>query len=693
MPGLTLTDAGRQALTAAGGTNALTLTRAALGTGRYTPDGTETALTEQAAEASLTTDASAADGTITATARDEGDLAYSAYELGLFAKTADGTEVLLGIFSDPDAEPFLVKSATSIARVTLTLTVGSAQAGGVDSGSVSFTAQSAATAQAGLVALASSADITAASSNDRGIVPTGVERAIGSQDWASLLTSLGAWEQGREYSSGDTAFTLGSGGTEAFYHASLADANTASTEDTESWQRLYIGSAVESQERLASLTANLSSANRSAWVITRAVDELDLGTPGTVGFGVGYVGSALDLLMNTYNVFPMPGHDDPADPWYGNYLHPQGGHFVCIPKFYLRYGYEGSPQYAAYGVNSIDIISRYGYEKLTAEEQATGWFLPRCFIDLGAEQDFFLVSKYQVRYHFTNGYCMSSNKYYPTKVGSTSESDNRIRRYNFIAYSKALDGMAAMSAFMHAALGLVNLANMRGGRGPHNACTHATETTSYSKPYHWMVANGPARANITDGMYLRNAHNGQACGVMDNGHVGTMVTGLTVAASSNTTGSFTTSPSLFLMSRSASITDFTGAYGAATDHWNSSSTLTSSSTVFDNTAYDWPYAATLDKNSNVRYWIINDPDTQAFSNPETDNGHALFGVLPRNSGAVTSASTTDGGRLYTSVAANVSFFFRQGLSQHNPYFDFCTTYGRYSTTSVDCGWRTGIYPN
>ena len=693
MPALTLTDAGRRALTAAGGTGALTLTRAALGTGRYTPDGTETALAGQVAEASLTADPASADGTITATAREEGDLAYNAYELGIFAAGADGTEVLLGIHSDPEAEPFLVKSASAIARLTVTVTAGSAQADAVDSGSVSFASQSATTAQAGLVTLASSADIDAASSNAPCIAPTGVERAIGAQDWASLSSALGMWESGREYASGDAAVTLDSGGTEAFYHASLAEGNTASTADGESWQRLYIGSAVDSQKRLASLTANLSSASRSARIITRAVDELDLGTPGTVGFGVGYVGSALSLLENTYNVFPMPGHDDPASPWYGNYLHPQGGHFVCIPKFYLRYGYEGSPQYATYGVNSVDIISRYNYEKLSADEQATGWFLPRGFIDLGAEQDFFLVSKYQVRYHFTNGYCMSSNKYYPTKVGSTSETNNRIRRYNFIAYSKALDGMAAMSAFMHACLGMVNLVNMREGRGPCNACTHATETTSYSKPYHWLVANGPARANITDGMYLRNAHNGQACGVMDNGHVGTMVTGLTVAATSNTTGSFTTSPSLFLMSRSASITDFTGAYGSATDHWNSSSTITSSSTVFQNTATTFPYAATLDKNSNVRHWPINDPDTQAFSNPETDDGLAMFGVLPRNSSSITSTSTNDGGRLYTSVAANVSFFFRQGLSQHNPYFDYCTTYGRYSTTEVDCGWRTGIYPN
>jgi hypothetical protein len=61
-------------------------------------------------------------------------------------------------------------------------------------------------------------------------------------------------------------------------------------------------------------------------------DIYNIGTAGTYGFGVG----ALRANEIPTGWMPLPGHDDPTSPNYGNYLDPLGSHMVFIPKFWYK---------------------------------------------------------------------------------------------------------------------------------------------------------------------------------------------------------------------------------------------------------------------------------------------------------------------------------------------------------------------
>ena len=152
----------------------------------------------------------------------------------------------------------------------------------------------------------------------------------------------------------------------------------------------------------------------------------DIGVAGQKGFGVGICQP--DLLPVA--LIQITGTLDINHANYGNYqVSVDGSEVVFVPRCWLRIGDSRSPHYALFGANAIDVVKLSTFAS-ELEANASGYMLPRAFIDGGQVQPGFFVDKY-------NGWSLSdsdagtvnpqtkgiaSSKKYGNPIGSSTET-------------------------------------------------------------------------------------------------------------------------------------------------------------------------------------------------------------------------------------------------------------------------------
>ncbi|KFF48784.1 hypothetical protein GY26_12325 [Gammaproteobacteria bacterium MFB021] len=163
----TITDAGRAALIDADhdGTTALTLSEIGFGRGRYTPSADQTALREPIKRlASMAGQAVAAD-TLHVSVQDESSDTYAVGEIGLFTDTG----VLFAVYSQ--SEWIIEKAAPSTLLLATDLVVEALDVSSITFGDAAFLNPPATTEVAGVLELATQAEVDAGSDARRGVVP------------------------------------------------------------------------------------------------------------------------------------------------------------------------------------------------------------------------------------------------------------------------------------------------------------------------------------------------------------------------------------------------------------------------------------------------------------------------------------------------------------------------------------------
>ena len=180
----TITDAGRQALIDGDnmGTLPLRITQIKLGTGRWSPDGTATALLEPLKWAPTIGGLAVAPDTIHVTITDDSADAYSFGEFGL---VTDGG-VLFGIYSDPDG--IMDKAADALLLFAADVVLATVPAGSVViDGSGGFSNPPSTEDAPGVAELATQAETEAGTDDSRIVTPKKLMDAASSSSIANKL--------------------------------------------------------------------------------------------------------------------------------------------------------------------------------------------------------------------------------------------------------------------------------------------------------------------------------------------------------------------------------------------------------------------------------------------------------------------------------------------------------------------------
>lgn len=294
-----------------------------------------------------------------------------------------------------------------------------------------------------------------------------------------------------------------------------------------------------------------------------------IGTPGTLGFGVGRCPAAsLPAGMSALDGTDYLGHSQ-----YGNYQFTDGSVMCWIPKFYYRIASVSSSVYATYGVNAIDIVGVDTYAD-EAAANAAGYAMHRAFIDGGVEQPGFFVDKYKcskqalgtgyVASSIANGLPLSSSSVHNPFSGLTGGVD---AYYSAIDLAHRRDGsngnvnassiFFCCSRFVHSALAMLSLAH---GQYSQNDtwCAWYNATYNYPKGCNNNALKDSDDATVTyasDGYsncgrtgsgvpFAKTTHNGQTCGVADlNGLIYEISIGITcIATTKSITGASQANP-------------------------------------------------------------------------------------------------------------------------------------------------------
>lgn len=297
-----------------------------------------------------------------------------------------------------------------------------------------------------------------------------------------------------------------------------------------------------------------------------------IGVPGTQGFGVGVCPTAVLPAGMT----PLYGHDQVQHPNYGNYQFSDGSVMVFVPCFYYRIASTLSPNYATYGVNSMDIL---GVNTFTSETEANaqGYALHRAFIDGGAVKAGFFFDKYMtsknalgtgyVASSILNGLPLSSAATHNPFSGLTGGADFYYSAVDLPHRRDGSNGNVNASSIFHCASifqrsAIAMLATAHG----QSAAVNGTGTTNcawYHATYNFPkglnnnqapVAGTISSADVNDtaitftsdgysncgktgsgSPFAKTTHNGQTCGIADvNGLMWEISIGATCIASTKT---------------------------------------------------------------------------------------------------------------------------------------------------------------
>lgn len=183
MINMVITTAGRQAIVNAQktGTNAVTIEKIAVGTGKYTPVATQTGLQVEVKRQLIAEGGSTGDNAIHVAYRDESNASYTVYEFGLFL--TDGT--LFAVYSSSTA--ILQKSVNSVAFLSVDITFEDIDVSSITFGDVTYSNAVATTTNAGVLMVASDDEVIAGTANQKAVTPNNLKALTSTSSRAGLI--------------------------------------------------------------------------------------------------------------------------------------------------------------------------------------------------------------------------------------------------------------------------------------------------------------------------------------------------------------------------------------------------------------------------------------------------------------------------------------------------------------------------
>nr|DAH50783.1 MAG TPA: LONG TAIL FIBER PROTEIN [Caudoviricetes sp.] len=180
---MVITTAGRQAVINAKqtGTNAVTISKIGVGSGKYTPAESQTILQQEIKRLKIVEGGSAGDNSFHVAYIDESTDAYSIFEFGLFLE--DGT--LFAVYSSQEA--VMQKTSSAVAYLTVDVALENMDVQNISFGDVSYTTAAATTENAGIVALATDEEVKAGTSSQKALTPKSLNSLTASDGQAGLV--------------------------------------------------------------------------------------------------------------------------------------------------------------------------------------------------------------------------------------------------------------------------------------------------------------------------------------------------------------------------------------------------------------------------------------------------------------------------------------------------------------------------
>lgn len=348
----------------------------------------------------------------------------------------------------------------------------------------------------------------------------------------------------------------------------------------------------------------------------------DIGIVGRQGFGVSFPDATEDELA-TIGMTPMNGTYDKTSDNYGNFMSNNGGVFVYIPHYYVRYGEQTEADYDVYGANVLGVKSHDAYNSET-EANADGYFSPRAFYD-GSDsvnQQGFFMQKYEPYAKTVGGVV------YPFGDGSARGMVNIIPVDMMTRARNLGSDYFVASYFMHQAMDIITLLQGQ----------HSTGTANCA----WWKARGGANYP-NNGWSTTNpqlySHNGQKNGVMGvSNFTWEFCLGVTTSGTSATQGqTVVANNKIYLLKPTVKIKDLTNGFGGPTDAWGTTANLLENYDEFDTTDH---FALTTS-----RTWYWGNGNNQMYISP-VKNGvldtkaRDSFMLIPNTEQSVSASANT-----------------------------------------------------
>lgn len=273
-----ITNAGRQALLNAEqtGTNAVTIARIGVGSGRYTPSLNQTELQQETKRLNIIEGGATGDNAFHVAYRDESDDAYSIYEFGLYLDNG----ILFAVYSSSDL--VMQKSASSTAMLVVDVALEDVSTSQITFGSVTYEVAGATSSNAGVVTLATEQDVANGEAVNLAITPAvlGARTATETRTGLIELATVAEAQAGADAVRAITPATA----------KAIIDYRLASSADT------ITGASTTKAVTPASLTARTATTGRTGLVelATEAetlagTDELKAITPKTLKSAISNV--------------------------------------------------------------------------------------------------------------------------------------------------------------------------------------------------------------------------------------------------------------------------------------------------------------------------------------------------------------------------------------------------------------------
>ena len=183
---LVITEAGKQALVNATqtGTAQLILAEIAVGSGQYTPDATQTALYDEIKRLPIIQASAVEDHVIHVAYQDDSTDSYDVYEVGVY--TSDG--VLFAVYSSN--ELLISKSANTTCLLTVDMIIDDLDVSDISFGDIEFATGAATTESAGIVEIATQAEVDAGEDAYRVVTPKTLAASFATRFAASFATAF-----------------------------------------------------------------------------------------------------------------------------------------------------------------------------------------------------------------------------------------------------------------------------------------------------------------------------------------------------------------------------------------------------------------------------------------------------------------------------------------------------------------------
>lgn len=264
----------------------------------------------------------------------------------------------------------------------------------------------------------------------------------------------------------------------------------------------------------------------------------NIGEQGSAGFGLG-VASSLPLGMYEIDGTRTLGHEN-----YGNYQYGDNSIMVWIPMFYYRWASSDSSRVTIYGLNALDIKSKYDFSSV-AEANAAGYAVHRAFYDNGQLKDGFFVDKYlcsnnsSTASSLKNGIPLIANSSFNSVTGVLSNTMGaaidvvKSRGSEFLVTTIFIQRALSLLSMAHSQAALDNsvcawydatgVANFPKGNNNNAFGDFNDNTVGYTSA-------GLSKLGRTGSAvpFAKTTHNGQLCGIADlNGNAHEVAIGIT----------------------------------------------------------------------------------------------------------------------------------------------------------------------